>query len=292
MLLAGGPVRARHRGGQGRTKAGHAGEPRESGAQPLAVRRVAPVHEQGQPHQVPGQPGGDDDRAQVVAGLGAPAREGLFLPDALPLAGQHVPPDVARIPRQAGAGPGQITRFIVKNLPGGELRQPLRRGRQPVQQRDLTARVEPELAGQPGTQAGDLHAMPGGSAGFRGDGEGDGITAERGRQAAGQHRGDRLGLAGLLVGEEDLQARAPVVIDRALAVEAENLRPRAEQRGRVRHPREIPRKERTHDRDVELASKLQTGNVGTGNVGRSHPGDPRPSAPRSRLPGREGCQAR
>jgi hypothetical protein len=48
------------------------------------------VHQQDQPHQVAGQARGDDARAEVVADLGAPPGEGLFLSDALPPAGQEM----------------------------------------------------------------------------------------------------------------------------------------------------------------------------------------------------------
>jgi hypothetical protein len=46
----------------------------------------------------------------------------------------------------------------------------------------------------------------------------------------------------------------------ALAVEAENLRSRAEQRRRVREPRESLLEQRADSSRVELAGKPQTGN--------------------------------
>jgi len=100
------------------------------------------VHQQAQPHQVAGQPGGDDNRAQVIAGLGAPAGEGFFLPDPLPLAGQQMQPHVVRVPGQGAAGAAQLAWPVVKDVPGGEFRQPLRRDRQPVRDGDGIPRVE------------------------------------------------------------------------------------------------------------------------------------------------------
>ncbi len=213
VLLAGGPGAGAGRGRQGRGECGGAGKPREGAAQPLAVRRVAAVHQQAQPHQVAGQARGDDDGAQVVAGLGAPAGKGLFLPDPLPLAGQQVQPHVARVPRQGVAGAGQLAGTVVEDRAAGELRQPLCRGGQPVRHGDGAARVEPELRDQPGAQASDHDPVPGGAAGFPGRGERYRVAAEGARQASCEHGGGRRGMAdGVTVAEEHLQARTPVVV--------------------------------------------------------------------------------
>jgi hypothetical protein len=261
VLLAGGPAAGGYRGRQRRGESGRVREPGDGGAQPLAVGRVAPVHQQAQPHQVAGQPRGDDNRAQVVTGLGAPAGKVLFLPDPLPLAGQQVQPHVVRIPGHAAAGTVKLTRPVVKDLAGGEFRQPLCRDRQPVRYGDGVPRVESQLRRQPVAQAGDLHSVPGGAARFPGDGERDRIAAKGRGQSAREHGGDRCGITGgVAVAEEDLQPRTPVMIGGALAVEAEHLRPRADQRCRVWQPREPLREQRADGRRVELAGKPQAGN--------------------------------
>jgi hypothetical protein len=90
-------------------------QPCERRPQPLAVRGVAPLKQEAQPHHVPGQPGDQHPAAQVVADLVGAAREMLLLGDAAPLAGQRL----------------------------------LRRDR-PVPGRDAGSRVEPELPGQEG----------------------------------------------------------------------------------------------------------------------------------------------
>lgn len=51
----------------------------ERGAQPLAVRRIDPIHQQAQLHQFPDLPSRDDRRAEIVADLTATPDEGLLL---------------------------------------------------------------------------------------------------------------------------------------------------------------------------------------------------------------------
>jgi len=68
------------------------------------------------------------------------------------------------------------------------------------------------------------------------------------------------------------------MIDRALAVEADDLRSRAEQRRRVRHLREVLLQERAHHGGAELAGQLETW-----DVRRSHVGDPAASPAACRL---------
>jgi hypothetical protein len=119
----------------------------EGGAEPLAVRRIAAGYQQAQPHQLAGEPRGDHRRPQVVAGLGTPAGKGFLLGDAMPLAGQQVPPHAGRVPGQRAAGLLELTEAVVEHLARGDLGQPLRGGGQPVQQAHPAPWVEAELAG-------------------------------------------------------------------------------------------------------------------------------------------------
>lgn len=81
VLLPLGPGSRRDSAEQRRPQAGgHPGQEGERGAEPLAVRRIGPVHEQGQPGQVPAEPGGDDRGAKVIARLRAPAGKRLLWP--------------------------------------------------------------------------------------------------------------------------------------------------------------------------------------------------------------------
>jgi len=93
--------------------------------------------------------------------------------------------------------------------------------------------------------------------------------AAKGRgQPAREQGGDRCGVAaGVAFAEEDLQARTPVMVGGAPAVEAEHLRSRAEQRRRVSQPRELRLEQRADARRVELAGKRQAGNeIGSHDV--------------------------
>src|SRR5262249_52163893 len=74
---------------------------------PLAVGRIAPLHEQREPDEVATEPGRDNGRPEIVARFGAPPGERLFLADARPLASKHVAPDVVRIPSQRRTGSSQ-----------------------------------------------------------------------------------------------------------------------------------------------------------------------------------------
>jgi hypothetical protein len=59
-----------------------------------------------------------------------------------------------------------------------------------------------------------------------------------------------------VAGHEDLQSRPPAVVGRALGVEAENIRPPAEQRGRMLGPGD----ELGDNLFVESLRELETGN--------------------------------
>ncbi len=254
------PAGRGHGGRQRRHQPRCVREPGEGGAQPLAVRRVAAAHQQAEPHQVAGEPGGDHGRAELVTGLGAPAGETLFLGDALPLAGQHVPPHVARVPGQGGARRVQLAQAVVEHRPGGHLGQPLGRGGQPVQQGHRAPGVEPEPAGQPGAETHHLDPVPGPAARVGGQLVRRRVAAEGGREALGQHRGDAGGVrAGVAVGQEDLQPRAPVVVGGALGVEAEHLRALPQPRRAVAQAGERLAEQRAHHPGVVLPRQLETG---------------------------------
>src|SRR3984885_530367 len=265
------------RGRQGGGERRPARKPRERGAKPLAVRRVLPVHQQAQPHQVTGQAGGDDARAEVVARLGAPAGEGLLLVDAPPLAGQDVAPHVVGGPGRAPPGAGQPARAVVEHLPRGELREPLRGRGQPVPQGEVVPRVEAQQPGQPAAKAGDLDPVPRDAVGFPGDGEPDRVAAELTWQAAGEHGGDERRVAARLaavggadaIAEEHLQPRPPVVVSGALGVVPGDVRSRTDQRRRVLKRGELLREQRADHGTVEVAGKLKAG-----DETRSHASDP------------------
>ena len=63
---------------------------RERAAEPLAVRRVSALHQEGEPHHVPDDSSRDQAAAEFVPDLGAASDEALFLPDPLPLAREPV----------------------------------------------------------------------------------------------------------------------------------------------------------------------------------------------------------
>ena len=270
VLLTGGPAVRGQRGAQRRAHGRTGRRPAERGAEPLAVRRVAAVHQQAQPHQVTGQPGGDDHRAEVVTGLGAPAGKRFFLADPLPLAGQQIAPDVPGVPGQAGPGRGQLTQAVMEHRAAGQLGQPLGRRGQPVQRGDPGPRVEAELAAQPRVQRGDPDVVPGRGRRLAAEREADRVAAEAGRQLAVQCRRDQVRFgAGRARGQQELQPRAPVVVGGPFAVEAEHLGARAEQRGRVAQPGvELVQQRPDHVR-VELPGQLQAG-----QERRPHPADP------------------
>src|SRR5260370_18570300 len=82
------------------------------------------------------------------------------------------------------------------------------------------------------------------------------MAAEGSRKVPGQHRGDLVAqLSAPAVGHEELQARAPVVVGRALGVEAEHLRTRSQQRRRVLELRERLVQQRAHNLLVERSSQ-------------------------------------
>src|SRR5260221_13599912 len=89
---------------------GHPGKPGKGRTEPLVVRGKAAPHQHAGPHQVPAQPGRDHGRSEFVASLRTPAWERLFLADPRPLTGEHVAPDIIRIPGQRRAGRMQTAR--------------------------------------------------------------------------------------------------------------------------------------------------------------------------------------
>lgn len=191
--------------------------------------RVPALEEEAQPHEVPGETGGDDAGAEVVPDLRSPADERLLPVDAPPLAGEQPEPHVVRVPAQRLAHDVEPARVVVKDRAAGQLQEDLLRRAEPARERDALLRVEPESLLQPAPERADLdlvrdgHVVPA---------EARRPAVKLVRQAVLDGRPDRRRVLGV---DEDLQARTPAVVRRARRVEAEDVRSGAEQRGRVRH---------------------------------------------------------
>lgn len=246
MVLAVVPVGGREGGPEDRGEAVARSGVGEGAAEPFAVRRVAAVHEEAQAHQVAGQAGGDDGRAEFVADLAAAADEGLLVGDALPLAGQLVEPQVVGVPAQGGAGGGQGVQAVVEDGSGGDLGEALGGGAEPVGGGDRAGRVEAERVGEPRGDVGDLDAVVDGAvggahgadvAGLAGGREVCGPAVEGLREVFGEDVSDTARVARDVLGaQEDLEARAPFVVGGARGVVAEDFGAGADARGGVRDP--------------------------------------------------------
>jgi hypothetical protein len=208
-------------------------QPCERRPQPLAVRGVAPLKQEAQPHHVPGQPGDQHPAAQVVADLVGPAREVLLLGDAAPLAGQLPQPQVTRVPGQGLAHRLQLAQPVVVDGPGGHRGQRLLRRHQPVPGRDAGSRVEPEVPGQEGADPDHDHLG-------------------RPSPEPGRHPGQRLGVARL---DQHGHAGPPVVVGGAGGVVAEHVAARPQPGRRVPPPTQP----RGHHLLVQGAAELHPG---------------------------------
>ena len=177
------------------------------------------------------------------------------------------PAPPARPPARPPAIAGQP---VVEHRALSDLGQPLGGRGQPVEQRHAAARVEAEGPGQPRSQPGHLdpvaHTVP-----PRGVVERDRPAPERLRQPLAEQFGD---LASQPVpGQEHLETRAPVVIGGPGRVEAEDLGPGPDQRGRVPEPRAGGIKHRPHNPGVQQTGQLQPRNELTHHPSLPHAGE-------------------
>lgn len=241
--------------------------PGEGAAEPFAVRRVAPVHQQGEPHQVADQAGGLDRRAEFVADLAAAADEGFLLGDALPLTGQDVEPEVVGVPAQGGAGRGERVEAVVEHGAGGDLGEELGGQGEPVRRGDSGGGVEAEGGTEPGGDAGHFDAVVHGTVGGPHDadvpvargGEVGGPAVEGLWKVFGEHMSDASGVAAHIVGvEEELEAWAPFVVGGALGVVTEHLGARADAGGGVGYAGSGLLQERAYGLGVEAPGELKS----------------------------------
>ena len=123
----------------------------------------------------------------------------------------------------------------MKHGAAGDLGQYLARRGEPVGQPDRRQRVEAERAGQPASQPGDYDLVRRLAGRVFGERENSRITVKHARQLNRQLLGNlsRDATVSGVVGQEDLQPRSPVVVDRPWRVEAKDLRAGADQRRRM-----------------------------------------------------------
>jgi hypothetical protein len=79
------------------------------------------VQQQAQSHEVADEAGGDDRGAELVTHLACAAHERLLLCDAAPLASQHVPPDIGRVPAQGRPHLLEVAESVVEHGAAGYL---------------------------------------------------------------------------------------------------------------------------------------------------------------------------
>ncbi len=152
-------VRCSESGGERRADGGVGIESAEGGAEPLAVRRIAALLQEGEPHQVAHQACREHTRAELVVDLGRPPDERFLLVDPPPLAREQPQPQLIRIPAQAPAHGLELAEPVVEHLAGGHLEQQLLRRAEPVAVRERLARVEAEPLLEPGAELDDLDVL-------------------------------------------------------------------------------------------------------------------------------------
>ena len=236
---------------QGRCERWCAGQPGECRTEPLGVRRVLPLHQEAQPHQVRHQLRPDERGPQLVLDEARPADQVELRVDPPPPRQQQVQPHVAWVVPEPIPHLLQPD-LVVEHLAGREHQKPVLGQREPVPGVDLGPDIESQLLLEVALDREHLDGHP--------------APPEVLSQVSSHTAVDRLAqLDKVAAPHEDLDARLPVMVRRHLVVEAEHLRTSTQQGRAVSQAGEDRRQQRRHPLTVELPGEPQAGNEGRHN---------------------------
>jgi len=227
---------------------------------------VLPFLKKAKSHHVPYEPAREEPGPEVIVHLARAAHQVLFLRDPAPLAGQQIQPDIVRIPLERLLRSIQHAQLVVVNGRGGHTPQDLRRGRQPIPETDGVLGNESKKIHEERPRLSHLNAVVHRALGPLleephpvvigvGRGEAGRPALEVVWELAGKNLSDRR----VVAFDEQLYPRAPVMVRRALGVEAQDLRAWTDQPGRMMDAPEFGVQDGSHGLRIEVSAQLAAG---------------------------------
>ncbi len=171
-------------------------------------------------HQNLRQPGGDDSRACLIASVGGASHQRKLLGDPHPVTGEHIPPEIVRIPVERPTSRFEFTAVVHEDRPGDYLECSLPRQRKPVDHRHPIAWVESEPRSHKVRDRADVDMVT--CECLPAESETRGMVPESfGKRTLELTRN----LVHRLRGDEEAYPRAPVVVTRHRIIQSEDVRP-------------------------------------------------------------------